>query len=93
MQTHRKIQVAAAVVAANAIAALQLMTPNVAMAASCTPGGHFFCDYSGACWAGDAVTACTTHAPPGCTNIQGLCLDGDLCDPSFPALRVICSWQ
>ena len=93
MQTQRKIQLTAAAVVANAIAALQLMSPDVANAAACTPGSGILCDYTGACLLGDAIAACTALAPAGCTNIQGLCLDGVLCDLTLPAVRVVCQWQ
>lgn len=93
MRTHRKIQLTAAVVAANAIVALQLLSPEIANAAACTPGGGVFCDYTQACLGGDAIAACTALAPAGCTSIQGVCIDGALCDLVLPAVRVLCQWQ
>lgn len=92
MRAQRKIQLTAAVVIANAVAALQLTTPSVAMAAACEPGGGFFCDYLTACSVDDAVSACSLHAPPGCTNVTGVCLPS-ICDPQLFVQYVICQWQ
>jgi hypothetical protein len=92
MRVQRKIQLTAAIVIANAVAALQLSTPSVAMAAACEPGSVVFCDDRDDCSIADAATVCASYAPPGCTVTSGFCTDF-YCNDTSGTKYIICNWQ
>jgi hypothetical protein len=92
MRPQRKMQIAAAIVIANAVAALQLTTPSVAMAAACAPTSVFICDDYDACSTTDAAVVCASYAPPGCTVTSGFCTDF-YCNAVSGTKYILCNWQ
>jgi hypothetical protein len=70
VNVKRKIQLAAVVVIANSILALQW--PRTAEATTCGP--QSFCTYDYGCYPPvDAVALCADYAPPGCVVASGFC--------------------
>jgi hypothetical protein len=65
MQTTRKLQLSAAAVIANALAALSATSPTIALANPCEP--KTVCVPGATCPSALATNYCQTIASPGCT--------------------------
>lgn len=82
MKANRRIQLAAAVVVANAVGALALMSPEQAAASTCQDA--YFCEISGVCYA-DPAAICAANAPAGCRVVQAGCISALCSSPDLAA--------
>lgn len=68
METQRKVQLSAAAVVANGLAALYAIAPSTALANPCAP----IYNEESICFI-DAYTYCQQRAQPGCTPTSASC--------------------
>ncbi len=83
MRSVQVIRMAAIAVVANGAIALGLMSPNVALADTCSAANGNKCDSLGICPGGNANAECAAYAPPGCKVLQAACLPYPLFKCSF----------
>jgi hypothetical protein len=94
MNVHRKIQLTAAAVIANATLALGLLSPTSALATTCVPQSTGCSIDFDICNSGPTFLAnfCNVNypPPPGCTFASATC---SICNPEFLFSDVTCHYK